>query len=80
MPIQFAVKIVRLKVCMTFASPMTLTFMQSNLSASQTWLLFNLQYLGQYLSYYIQALHDGRRMHDRYIHDLLDDLDHNAVS
>ena len=32
-------------------------------SASQTWLLFNLQYLGQYISYYIQTWHDGSLMH-----------------
>ena len=32
-------------------------------SAYQTWLLFNLQYLGQYLSYCIQTWHDGRFMH-----------------
>ena len=29
--------------------------------ASQTWLLFNLHYIGQYLNYYIQTWHDGRR-------------------
>ena len=52
MPIKFAVKIVRLKVYMTIPSPM-----------SQTWLLFNLQYLPQYLSYYIEIWHDGRLMH-----------------
>ena len=58
MPSKFAVRRVRLKVYMTVASPMTLTT-----NASQTWLLFNLQYLGQYLSYYIQTWHYGRLMH-----------------
>ena len=34
-------------------------------SASQRWVLFfNLQYLGQSLSYCIHTWHDGRRMHD----------------
>ena len=40
-------------------SPITFTFPGS---ASQTWLLFNLQYLGQYLSYYIQTWQDDRLM------------------
>ena len=34
MPIQFAVKIVRLKVYMTIASPMTLTFIQGHTCVS----------------------------------------------
>ena len=37
-------------------------------SASQTWLLFNLQYLGQYLNSYIQTFHDGRLMDALYIY------------
>ena len=50
MPIKFAVKIVRPKVyIMTITSPMTLTSFKVT-SASETWLLFNLQYLRQYLS------------------------------
>ena len=36
---------------------------------------FNLQYLGQYLSYYIQTWHDGRLMHITYAHARLDDLE-----
>ena len=31
-------------------------------NASQTWLLFNFQYIGHYLSHYIQACLDGRLM------------------
>ena len=68
MPIKFSVKIVRQKVYMTTASPMTTSFT----SASQT-LLFNLRYLGQCLSYYIQTWHGGRFMDAVYAHDL--DLD-----
>ena len=36
--------------------------LRSRTSAYQTWLLFNLQYLGQYLSSYIQTWNDGRQM------------------
>ena len=35
------------------------------ISVSQTWLLFNWQFFGQYLNYYIQTWHDGRLMHGR---------------
>ena len=50
MPIKFALKIVCREVYMTIASPMTLTFIQGHKCVSNIWLLFNLQYLGQYLS------------------------------
>ena len=44
-------------------------------SASQACLLFNLQYLGHYLSYYIQTWHDGRPIHGIiYDHARIDDL------
>ena len=73
MPVKFAVKIVRLNVYMTFASPTTLTFIQSHKCVSNwTGLLFNLQYIGQYLSYYIQTWNDGRRMHN--VHARFDEL------
>ena len=78
MPIKFVVKIVRLKVYMTIASLMTLTFKVT--SASQTWLLFNLQYLGQYLSYYSQTWHDGWPIHGIYVHFRFDDLDLDSRS
>ena len=55
---------------MTIASPMTLTVIQD-----ETGLLFNLQYLGQYVSYYIQMWHDGRLMDALYAHASFDDLD-----
>ena len=45
--LKFAVKIGRLKVYTTIASSMTLTFIQGHKCIL---LLFNLQYLGQYLS------------------------------
>ena len=32
-------------------------------NASQTWLCFNLPYVGTYLSYYSQTWHDGRPIH-----------------
>ena len=54
MPIKFAVKIVRLKVYMTIASPMTLTYIKAT-SASQTGLLLNF--------YYIQIWHDDPYKH-----------------
>ena len=57
--IMFAVKIVRLKVYMTIAIPTTLTFVQGHKCVSNL-LFFNLQYLGQYLSYCIQSWRDGR--------------------
>ena len=72
MTIKFAVKIVRLKICMTFARLYT--------SASQTWLLFNLQYLEQYLSYYIQPWYDGRLMDAIHAHVRFDSLDLDARS
>ena len=43
-------------------------------SAAQIWLMFNLQYLGQYLSYYIQTWHDCRLMDAMYAHSRSDDL------
>ena len=57
MPIKFAVKIVRVKVYMTGASPMTLTFTQGPRCISKLIYCLNLQYLGQYLSYYIKTWH-----------------------
>ena len=52
---------------MTIASPMTLTPMQCHKCVSNvTRLIFNLQYLGHYLSYYIQTWHDGRLRHGVY--------------
>ena len=41
----------------------------------KTLLLFDLQYLGQYLSYYVQPWHDGRLMHGIYAHARFDDLE-----
>ena len=43
--------------------------------ASPIGLLFNLQYLGQYLRYYIHTWHAGRFMDARHDHTRLDDLD-----
>ena len=51
MLLKFAVNMVRLKVCMTVARPMTLTFIQGHKCV-------NLQYFGQYLNYNIQTWHD----------------------
>ena len=61
MPIKFTVKIVWLKVYMTIVSPMTLTFVQGHKCLKLDY-FFNLQYLGQYLSYGVQTWHDGRLM------------------
>ena len=76
MPIAFAVvKIVRPNVYMTIASLMTLTFIQGHKCVS------NLQYLGQYLSYYIQTWHDGIRLMDAIYADArFDDLGLDARS
>ena len=46
---KFAVKIVRLNVSITIASPMTLIFIQGHKYVSNS-TTFNLQYLGQYLN------------------------------
>ena len=56
---------------------MTLTFNQGHKCIS-TWTTFNLQYLGQYLSYYIQTWHDGKLMDAIYAH--FNDLDVDARS
>ena len=40
----------------------------SKQSSNLTTFFFNLQYLGQYLSYYIQTWHDGRLVHGIYIY------------
>ena len=85
MPIKFAVKIVRLKINMTIVSPMILTFTSQGhdldvTSASQTWLLFNLQYLGQYLSYYIQTWHVGSLVDAIDAHARFDYIDLDARS
>ena len=53
----FAVKIVRLKVYRISFSPMTLTFIQGYKCVSNLTFI-NLQYLGQYLTYYIHTWHD----------------------
>ena len=63
MPIKFGVRIVQLKV---YIWPLPDRWPWPSFkvtSASQTWQLFNLQYLGQYLSYYIQMWHGSRLMH-----------------
>ena len=52
---------------MTIASPMTFTFIQGHKCVSNS-TTFNLQYLGQYLSYYIETWHDGRLMDAIYAH------------
>ena len=62
MLVMFAVKIVRLKVYMTIASPMTYLHSRSQVRL-KLWLLFNLRYLGHNLSYYIQTGHDVILMH-----------------
>ena len=80
MPIKFAMKIVQLKVYMTNASPMTLTSIQGHKCVSN-WIIFNLQYLRQYLSYYIQTQcyyiqtwHGSRPIHGMHAHARFDDL------
>ena len=63
MSIKFSVKIVQLKVCI-WPLPIQWPWPSFKVtSASQTWLLFNFQYLGQYSSYYIQIWHGGRPIH-----------------
>ena len=76
MTVKFAVKIVRLRVYMTIASPMTLTIIQGHKCTSN--LTFILKYFRQYLCYYIQTWHDGRLTGDLYAHVHLDDLDLDA--
>ena len=53
---------------------LTLTVIQGHTFVSN-FTTFNLQYLRQYFSYYIQTWHDGRRMHDIYGHARFDDLE-----
>ena len=67
MHIKLAVKIVRLKVYMAIASPKFDYFLK-------------LQYLGQYLSYYIQTWHEGRRIDAIYARARSEDLDLDARS
>ena len=55
MPIIFTVEIVRLNVYMATVSPMTLTFIQGRNDVSNLTIPFNLQYIGQYLSYDIET-------------------------
>ena len=56
-------------------------FIQGHTCVSNfTSLLFNLQYLKQYLSYYIHTWHDGRHMDVRYVHARFDDLGLDATS
>ena len=66
-PITFAVKIDRLKIYYDHC--------QSDDKCVSTWLLVNLQYVGQYLGYYIQKWRDGRRMDAIYAHARFDDLE-----
>ena len=68
-----------LKVYMTIASLMTLIFIHGHKCASNL-TIFYLQYLGQYLSYYIHTWHDGRLMDALYAHARFDDLDLAAMS
>ena len=67
------------QVYMTIASPITLTFIQGYKCVSNL-TTFYLQYLGQYLSYYIQTCHDGRLMDAIYAHARFDDLDLDVTS
>ena len=60
MPIKFAVMMVRLKVIKIWDH-----YQSDDLDLHWT-ALYNLQYLGQNLSYYIQTWHDGRPMHGIY--------------
>ena len=82
MPIKLAVEIVPLKVYMIIASLVTLTFTQGLspkvTSVSQTWLLFKLQYLGQYLRYDIFTWHNRRPGHCICAHARFNDLDLDA--
>ena len=59
---------------MVIASPMTLTFIEGR-KCLKLGYFFNLQYLGQYLSYGIQTWHGRRLMHGIYAHALFDDLE-----
>ena len=59
---------------MTIASPMTLTFIQGHKCVKLDYFL-TWQYVGQYLSYYIQTWHDSRFMDAIYAHARFDDLD-----
>ena len=62
MPFKFAVKIVWIKV---YIWPLPVQWHWPSFkvkNASQTCLLFNLQFLGQYWSYHIQTWHDGRHI------------------
>ena len=63
MPTTFAVQIVRLKVHMTIAGPMTLTFIQGHKCVSNltTFLTYNISD-NNYVSYYSQTWHEGRLM------------------
>ena len=59
MPLTFAVMIVRLKVCLYDRQSDALDLhLRSDVRLKLDY-FFNLQYLGQYLSYYIQIWHDG---------------------
>ena len=62
MPSTFAVQIVRLKVHMTIAGPMTLTFIQGHKCVSNlaTFLTYNISD-NNYVSYYSQTWHEGSR-------------------
>ena len=61
---------------MTIASPIALAFNPGHKCVSR--LLFNLQYIEQYLSYYIHTLYDGRLMDALHAHTRFDDLDLGA--
>ena len=55
---------------------MTLAFIQGHKCASNLTTFLNLQYVGQYVSYYIQTWHDGRLIDaTQYSHARFDDLD-----
>ena len=58
---------------MPIASPMTLTFTQGHKCVSNL-PTFNLQYLGQYISYHIQTRHGGRPIHTIIIMLMLDSV------
>ena len=74
MSITYAVKSVRLQVYASIASPMALIFIQGHKRVSNV-TSFNLQYLGQYLSYCIQTWHDDITVHDTYAPARFDDFD-----
>ena len=77
MPITFTAKIVRPKVYMTVASPVTLTFIQSHKCVSNVTIYFLTCNISENinLSCYIHTWHGGRLMHGIYAHARFDDLE-----